>query len=145
MKTRLVVSCAGLLVTACLPATVVEDPRAVAPDYDRWDARSAAAPRAVFAAALDVLADSGFTARHADPSVGIIGTNLRRMSVAGDWGNYRLDFMVLPAGDSARLVIRGEFCHVIDGAQQCYALRATNGDWRLVRSMGEAILARSGP
>ena len=140
---RHVIPFVALLATACLAPSVVHDPRAVAPEYDRWEARALAEPRTVFSFALEVLADSGYTARHADPAVGIIATNLRSVSVSGSTNDYRLDVMILPAGDSTRLVMRGETCHVYNGAQQCYARRAWAEDWKVVQGIGEAILRRT--
>lgn len=131
-----------LFVSACLSPSVVSDPRAVGPEFDRWEVRLPNAPHVVFGAAMNVLADSGYTARHADATAGIIATNLRRVSVSGSTNDYRLDIMILPAGDSSRVVMKGEFCHVIDGAQQCYARRAWVDDWKVVQGIGEALVRK---
>lgn len=136
---RIIITCS--LLVACLPPTVVDDPHAVAPDYSRWEARVAVTPSRVFAAALAAIADSGYLARNADPAVGVIATNLRSVSHKGSTRDYRLDFMILPgAGDSTRILIRGESCFVLDGAQQCSALNGFRDDWFVVRGIGDAVL-----
>lgn len=136
---RVIITC--VLLVGCLPPAMVDDPHAVAPDYSRWEARVAAAPSRVFAAALVAIADSGYLARNADPAVGVIATNLRSVSFKGSTGEYRLDFMILPGtGDSTRILIRGESCFILDGAQQCYALNGYRDDWFLVRGIGAAVL-----
>jgi hypothetical protein len=130
------------LLTGCYPIAAI-DPRAVGPEYDRWETRLAAAPERVFRETLHVLADSGYTARSADDKHGLIATNLRRADNGhGAKWDYRLDFMILPAGDSTRMLIRGEWCQYYDGSLQCHPRTAYHDDWRIVRGIGEVIMAR---
>ena len=130
------------LLAGCYQFTV-QDPRAVGPEYDRWETRLAAPSASVFRETLDVLADSGYTARSADDRHGLIATNMRRADngYGAKW-DYRLDFMILPAGDSTRVLIRGEWCQYYDGSLQCHPRTAHHADWHIVRGIGEAIVAR---
>jgi hypothetical protein len=129
---------------ACGTVTV-SDLHAIAPAYDRWEAHLPASdPTRVFQMAISVLVDSGYTIRNADRTNGIIATNLRFIPEAEVSGDHRFDLLVLALSpDSARVVIRGEFCHVYDGALKCYPKYAAAQDWRIVRGIGESILSRA--
>ena len=132
------------LLAACYQIAV-RDPRAVGPEYDRWETRLHAPVANVFRETLDVLADSGYTARSADDKHGIIATNLRRADNGhGAKWDYRLDLMILPAGDSTRMLIRGEWCQYYEGSLQCHPRTAYHDDWHIVRGIGEAVVARFG-
>ena len=60
-----------------------------------------------------------------------------------DGRDYRLDVMVQPSGgDSTRVVFRGEFCHVYDGALTCYPQTPNSPGWFVVANAGGALLQR---
>ena len=116
---------------------------AAGPSYDVWEARLPVPPGRAFSATLHVLADSGFVPSTADSLQRIIATHPSKRKVAGGEHDYRFDAAIIPLGsDSARVQLRGEWCHVLDGAKECHARTAWHDDWVLVRSIGEAIRAR---
>lgn len=129
-----------LSLSACVLIGPPRDPNAVAPEYDRWEARTPAAPSEVFARAMRVLADSGYLVRFADPSQGIIATNLRRTTINGSTEDRRLDLMILPDSGESRVIVRGEVCAIVDGGQRCLTIDAWSGEWRLVQGIGRAIV-----
>jgi hypothetical protein len=142
-----IIGATAIIAMACA-SVAVSDPHAIAPTYDRWEAHLPSRdPSPIFQAAIAVLVDSGYTIRNADRANGIIATNLRYIRDAEIAGDHRLDLMVLALSpDSARIVVRGEFCHTYEGALRCYPKYAASRDWRIVRGIGESILARaSGP
>ena len=140
---RLALRMSVALLCGCLPPVVVEDPRAMGPERDRWEATIAATPASLFLTSMSVLADSGFSVRHADAAAGIIGTNLRRVSGRGADGDYRLDLMLLPVADSTRIIVRGELCLPVDRVVRCFPQTMHAVGWSVIRSVGEAIIARS--
>ena len=134
-----------LLATVSVACTIPapEGMGATGPSYDVWEARVPVSAARAFTATLHTLVDSGFVPSRADSAQRIIATHSSRRNVAGAEQDYRFDAAIIPIGtDSARVQLRGEWCHVVDGAKQCYARTAWHDDWVLVRSLGEAIKER---
>ena len=128
------------------------DPRAVGPRYDRWEVVVAQPRWAVFNAARDVLADSGYVLAQANMEVGAISTADRKASPVapgtrqagtGTSSDYpvRLSLMMTPHGrDSTRLSITGQYRRA--NAGQSRAVDVRSDEWHLVRGIGEAILVK---
>ena len=141
----------GALCTACA-ISGVPDPRAVGPRYDRWEVVVAHPRWVVFDVARRVLADSGYILAQANIDAGAISTADRKATsvepgaqragttVASDYP-VRLSLMMAPQGrDSTRLSITGQYRS--GNSSETRMVDARRGEWRLVRGIGEAILAR---
>jgi hypothetical protein len=138
----LVVGCARFLAS---------DPRAAGPNADRWETTIPRARVAVFNAAVDVLRDSGYVLAQENTGVSAISTADRRTrsnarpglpldSLGRSDYPVRLSLVLTPrGGDSTYLSITGQYR---TGANAGRLVAATSSDWRLVRGIGEAILAR---
>lgn len=141
-----------LALCAACATFVASDPRAIGPRYDRWEVVVAQPRWAVFNAARDVLADSGYVLAQANMDVGAISTADRRASPVapgtqqtgtepGSVYPVRLSLMMTPQGrDSTRLSITGQYRRA--NTTRTGTVDVRSEEWRLVRGIGEAILSR---
>jgi hypothetical protein len=134
----------------------VTDPRAVGPRNDEW-AATVATPRAdVYSTALRVLSDSAYGIARTDALSGLIDTRPRKES-EGQTGSAQARTMILgadwpvtlhvllspAAGDSTRISIKGEYQSAASStSDRMIPIVAYQGEWKFVRGIGEALLAR---
>jgi hypothetical protein len=145
-----------LIALACFGCAAVvsgvSDPRAAGPRNDRWEVVIRRPRSAVFDVALRVLADSGYVTAQTNLDVGVISTADRRASPAMSGAQQpgtmlssdypvRLTLVMTPFGiDSTRLSIAGQYRR--ENTKESGSVTARSDEWRYVRTIGEAILAR---
>jgi hypothetical protein len=133
----------------------VTDPRAVGPRNEEWAATIAAPKADVYATALRVLSDSAYGVAQTDMPSGVIITRPRKesegqtgsaqartMILGADWP-VTLRLLISPAGDSTHISIKGDYSHKdLSGKDAAQPIVAYQGEWKFVRGIGEALLAR---
>ena len=147
-----VMALAAALCVGCGVVSGVADSRAVGPRYDRWETVIARPRAAVFDAAVKVLTDSGYVLAQANSGVSAVSTADRKVSSGGRGAQQpgtplrsdypiRLSLVLSEQGsDSTRLSIMGQYRP--ESSDQRGTVNARSDDWRVVRGIGEAILAR---
>ena len=136
---------------ACALPSAAKDPHLSGPAQRQWKASVVGSPAAVFDAAMRVLSDSFYKVTDARKDAGIIQTDWRKeadvqrgvqqlKTMLGHNATVRLQLLILPQGrDSSTVVLTGdESLRDIDRVQP---VDAYSGAWRLLRGIGEAILA----
>jgi hypothetical protein len=133
----------------------VTDPRAIGPRNDEWAATIAAPKADVYATVLRVLSDSAYGVAQTDMPSGVIVTRARKesegqsgsaqartMILGADWP-VTLRLLISPAGDSTRVSIKGDYTHPdLSGKDAAQPIVAYQSEWKFVRGIGEALLAR---
>lgn len=143
----------GPLALGCAFAGFEHDPHAVAPGYDRWEARVPVSPDSAYVIALAVVVQTGYTVATASRVDRVITTHLRRVQLGAGFSaesyDVRFTIAALPdRADSARLSVTGDTCWG-DDLSSCRAISAKTdggsvGPWQLVRGLGEATLSGVG-
>lgn len=150
MRAFLRVPCTIAMLSACALPRFEQDPQAVAPEYDRWEAMVPAAADSAYAVALGVVLEAGYTVSVASRADRVITTNLRRLTAGSGFKasdhDLRFTVSVLAAGaDSARVSVAGDSCFG-RALSECVAVTAYSGGsvgtWQFVRRLGESVLDR---